>query len=78
MLERIIRVYDEIQQVLANKRFKLQAENNITLAQLEIIKHLVRVLKPVYIVTCKMGSEKVSTLSQILPSIYFIKKNVRV
>ena len=45
MLERIIRVYDEIQQVLANKRFKLQAENNVTLAQLEIIKHLVKVLK---------------------------------
>jgi uncharacterized membrane protein len=65
MLERIIRVYDEIQQVLANKRFKLQTENNITLAQLEIIKHLVKFLKPVYIVTCKMGSEKVSTLSQI-------------
>jgi hypothetical protein len=63
MLERIIRVYDEIQQVLANRRFKLQAENNITLAQLEVIKHLVKVLKPVYIVTCKMSSEKVSTLS---------------
>ena len=76
MLERIIRVYDEIQQVLANKRFKIQAENNITLSQLEIIKQLVKVLKPVYIVTCKMSSEKVSTLSQILPSIYFIKKNV--
>lgn len=76
MLERIVRLYDKITQVLEDRNFRKYADHNLTLAQLEIIKKLVIVLKPVYIVTCKLSSEKNSTLSQILPSIYYFRKNV--
>ncbi len=76
MLERIVRLYDTITQVLEDRNFRKYKDHHLTLVQLEIIKKLVIVLKPVYIVTCKLSSEKHSTLSQILPSIYYIRKNV--
>ena len=65
MLERIVRLYDTITQVLEDRNFKKYKDHHLTLVQLEIIKKLVIVLKPVYIVTCKLSSEKHSTLSQI-------------
>ena len=72
MLERIVRVYDEIQIVLVNKNFKKHSDKNIKPDQLGVIKLFLYVLKPVYAVTCKLCSEKLSTLSSILPSIYYI------
>ena len=76
MLERIVRLYDTITQVLENRNYRKYADHHLTMDQLEIIKKLVYVLKPVYIVTCKLSSDKHSTLSQILPSIYYIRKQV--
>jgi hypothetical protein len=76
MLERIVRLYDKITQVFENRNFRKYADHHLTMDQLEIIKKLVCVLKPVYIVTCRLSSDKHSTLSQIMPSLYFIRKHV--
>ena len=78
MLERIVRCYNAIKAVMSKSKFSNHANQNITVAQLEIIKQLVEVLRPIYNVTVKLSAERVCTLSMILPAIYHIRAHVNI
>ncbi len=66
-------LYISNQSILSKHKAK-----SLTDAELQIVKEMVAVLKPFHIITKRMSGEKYPILSRVLPSIEFLRDNVKV
>lgn len=76
MLDRILKLNETVNKILQRKEFSKHAAKRLSDLEITHIQELCSVLKPFYLVTEKMSSQKFATQSMILPAINALNKAV--
>ena len=76
MLDRILKLNETVNNILQRKEHSKHVDKRLSDFEITHIQELCSVLKPFYVITEKISSQKFATQSMILPAINALNKAV--
>ena len=76
MLDRIVKLNETVNSILQRSENKKHADKRLSSLEITHVQELCTVLKPFYIVTEKLSSQKFATQSMIIPALSALYNSV--